>query len=463
MGRDRFGLEMAGSAAAVSAYERGLGHLLRFQPEVVTAAEEALVADPGCVMARALRAYVGTMSSEWPDTAAARDLSKAATPTNERERAHLEALGAWTAGDWYGAARRLDALLALWPRDLLALAVGHQLDFFTGDARNLRARVERARDHHDPQAAESAFVDGMWAFGLEECGEYARAEAAGRSAVARHPEDVWALHAFVHVEEMQGRVREGIVDLESRRASWGQGNFLNVHLAWHLALFRLEAEEPAAALALYDGLIHNPSSAGVALEMVDAAALLWRLHLDGVDSGGRFAALAEAWAAKDDTPWYVFNDLHAIQALVGAGRQAEAEHVVDRLARFAREADPALSNQRMVVAAGLPAARALCAFGRGEHAAVVRLLAPLRHHLSVFGGSHAQRDVFQRTLVESALRAGEGALADQLLAERLQARPASTFAWARLARLRRAGNDAAGALDAEARRAGEVAALRATA
>lgn len=112
-----------------------------------------------------------------------------------------------------------------------------------------------------------------------------------------------------------------------------------------------------------------------------------------------------AWAAKDDTPWYVFNDLHAIQALVGAGRQAEAEHVVERLTRFAREADPALSNRRMVVAAGRPAARALCAFGRENHAAVVRLLAPLRHHLSVFGGSHAQRDVFQRTLVESALRA----------------------------------------------------------
>jgi tetratricopeptide (TPR) repeat protein len=459
MGRDRFGLEMAGSDAAVAAYDEGLGHLLRFQPEVVTAAEAALAADPGCVMARALRAYVSLMSSEAPDAAAARELLKGAAATHPRERAHLEALAAWTAGDWYGAARRLDALLVLWPRDVLALAVGHQLDFFVGDSRNLRDRVARARAHHDPRDSASGFFDGMWAFGLEECGEYVRAEAAGRSAIERNPDDVWALHAVAHVEEMQGRVREGVADLESRRAGWWQGNFLNVHLAWHLALFRLEAEDHAGVLELYDALIHNADSAQVAMEMLDAAAMLWRLHLDGTDTGDRFAVLAQAWAKKDAEPWYVFNDLHAIQALVGAGRLADAERRLDRLARFAREGDDASSNHRMVVAAGLPAARALCAFGRGDHGAVIRHLAPVRHHLAVFGGSHAQRDVFQRTLVEAAVRAGEGALADQLLAERLAARPGSTFAWARMARRRRAAGDVAGAVEAEARRAGERAAL----
>ena len=92
--------------------------------------------------------------------------------------------------------------------------------------------------------------------------------------------------------------------------------------------------------------------------MLDASGLLWRLSLDGVDTGGRWAALAEAWAAKDPTPWYVFNDLHAIMAFVGAGRQAQAEQRVAQLERYLREGDPGHANHRMVAGAGLAAARA---------------------------------------------------------------------------------------------------------
>ena len=69
--------------------------------------------------------------------------------------------------------------------------------------------------------------------------------------------------------------------------------------------------------------------------MLDASALLWRLHLDGVADGGRFAPLADAWATRTDgRPWYVFNDLHAVMALVGAGRIADAERVVERPGRL---------------------------------------------------------------------------------------------------------------------------------
>ncbi|RVA84872.1 tetratricopeptide repeat protein, partial [Mesorhizobium sp. M7A.F.Ca.CA.004.01.1.1] len=42
-----------------------------------------------------------------------------------------------------------------------------------------------------------------------------------------------------------------------------------------------------------------------------------------------------------------------------------------------------------------------------------------------FGGSHAQRDVIDLTLIEAALRAGDGALARALTAERSMARPDS--------------------------------------
>jgi len=457
---DRYGLEMAGSPRAVERYDRALTHLLRFQPEVVAEAEATYAEDPGCVMGRALRAYIGLMSSEWPDTKAAGELVAAASGSNEREREHLRAIGLWVAGDLHGAGRALDGVLAAHPRDALALAVGHQLDFFTGDVRGLRMRVERARAGWDASLPDAAFVDGMWAFGLEEAGDYARSEEAGLHAVERNADDVWGIHAVVHTYEMRGQVDAGIRYLEQRRKDWMEGTFFNVHNAWHLAIYLLEREDYASALRIYDETLHHAGSPGVAMEMLDAAGLLWRLHLDGVDTGSRFAALADAWAAKDETPWYVFNDLHAIMAFVGAGRQAEAEAVVKRLRAFARDGRGAPSNRVMVNGAGLAAAEALAAFGRADHAAAVGHLFPVRHHLSVFGGSHAQRDAYQRTLVEAALRAGERALAAALVEERLEARPASTWAWGRLARLQRQTGDEAAAARSDARRAQEIERLR---
>lgn len=444
--RDRRGLEMSGSTAAALLYDRAISHLLRFQPEVVAVSEEAMSKEPDAAMPRLLRAYVGVLSSERPDALASASILADTRFGNDRERAHGRALEAWVAGDIHTAGRTLDAIVAEHPRDVLALAAGHQIDFFTGDAVNLRDRVARVRGAYDPQDPESAFLDGMLAFGLEECGDYARAEEAGQRAVTTNRDDPWGIHAVTHVHEMQGSVEKGVRFLDERRKDWLEGTFMNVHNAWHLALFHLEREEFKEALGIYDGVIHHSKSAGVAMEMLDGSALLWRLYLDGVDTGGRFAPLAEAWAAKDPEPWYVFNDHHAIMAFVGAGRQKEAEERVALLESFAAsDGAAARANLVMVRAAGLAAARALAARGRGDHARVVAELAPVRRHLAIFGGSHAQRDAYQRTLLDSAIKAGERALASQLLAERLTVRPDSVWALGLRSAFRRSGGDDAGA------------------
>lgn len=442
MAHDRYGLTLSGAPDAVSNYNQALPKLLRFQPEVVALADAAVAADPTCAMAASLRAYLGLMSSEWPDAKAAEEVVAAAQPVNDRERKHVHAARTWISGNWNGAARILDDILFDSPQDLLALIVGHQLDFFTGDARALRARPERALAAFDPSHEDAPFIRGMRAFGLEESGDYAQAERVGLDAVDRNRDDVWGIHAVVHTYEMQGHVAEGIRFLETRRHDWMEGTFFNVHNAWHLALYRLEAEDHAGALEIYDATLHNERSAGVAIEMLDATSLLWRLHLDGVDVQGRFEPLAAAWAAKDPTPWYVFNDLHAIMAFVGAKRLDDARSRVKMLEDFARGGDPRLTNHQMTSGAGLSTARALLAFGEERFDDCVASLSGVRRHLAMFGGSHAQRDAWQRTCVEAALRGGARALAEALLAERLEAREMSSWTWRRLQRLRTA-NDAA--------------------
>jgi hypothetical protein len=428
---------MSGPAEAVALYDRAVDRFLRYHPEVVDVATTLAEQHPELPMTGALLAYLHLTSTDEPDVAVAAGAAEAmaAQPMHEREQAHHAAIAAWVAGDWNGASRILDQLLQRWPTDLLALQVGHAIDFFLGDAANLRDRPGRTLLALDPEHPHTGFVRGFQAFGLEESGSYAEAEAAGMAAIAANPDDVWAIHAVVHSHEMRGQVAEGIRFLVDREADWGDGNLFTVHNWWHLALFHLEDGDLDAVRRIYDAQVHNATSDGVPLEMIDASALLWRLLLDGEPEEDRFAALADAWATRaDGRPWYAFNDLHAVMALVGAGRVADAERVVERLAGYVHEGGSG-TNVMMTAEIGLPTSRAIVRFGQERYADAIDELLPIRGVLQRFGGSHAQRDVLQRTLLEAALRDGQHDLARALLSERLAVRDSSVYGWTQQARL----------------------------
>ena len=324
---DAHGNPISGSSDAIARYDVAVDHLLAYREALLDAMGAVAEQDPDLPMGQVLIGYLSLTSTDVPDVPAAADALAALDQLelNDRETTHRAALAAWVDGDWHGAAGRLDDLLVQWPADLLALVVGHQLDFFRGDARNLRDRVGRSLGAVDPQHPHHGYVRGMYAFGLEESGHYELAEEHGQAAVAANPDDVWGIHAVVHTYEMQGRVDDGIRFLRSPSTQWETGNLFSVHNWWHLALYLLEAGRPDEALAIYDRHIHHAESAGVPLELLDASALLWRLRLDRVDTGDRFDALAAVWSTRTaDEPWYAFNDLHATIALAGAGRITEA-------------------------------------------------------------------------------------------------------------------------------------------
>ena len=435
--RDEHRNPMSGPAEAVALYDRAIDRMLRYHPEVVDLATTLAEEHADVPMTGALLAYLHLTSTDEPDVAVAAGALEgmAAAPLNDREQAHHDAIAAWVGGDWIGASRILDQLLERWPTDLLALQVGHLLDFSVGDAANLRDRPGRSLLALDPEHPHTAIVRGMQAFGLEESGSYTEAEDAGLAAVAVNPDDVWAIHAVVHAHEMRGRVADGIRFLRERETDWGAGNLFTVHNWWHLALFHLEGGDIDDVFRIYDAEVHHAGSQGVPLEMLDASALLWRLRLDGVSDDGRFDALAAAWSTRiDGRPWYVFNDLHAVMALAGAGRIADAEGVVERLAGYVHCGGSG-TNVAMTAEIGLPASRAIIRFAQERYADVIDELLPIRRVLQRFGGSHAQRDVLQRTLLEAALQSGRLDLAQSLLSERLAVRETSVYGWTRQARL----------------------------
>jgi len=419
------------STRAREHHERALWHLVSFYGDPMAAYDATLSADPSWGLARVLKAVFLLTLTEPGLVPQARQLLNEAEPlmagAPPHEQGHFRAAQAALDGRWHEAVTLWDALLLAHPRDLLALTAAHLFDFYRGDARNLRARVARVMPEWPADHPLQPYVLGMYAFGLEECNLYPQAEAAGRQALARDPRGPWAIHAVAHVMEMQGRHTEGVAWLQERLTDWST-NGLAVHLWWHLALFRLETLDTAAALALFDARIAGGASS-INLQWLDGAALLWRLQLLGVDVGARWKTLAGAWADPiAHAGHYAFNDVHALLALLGSGDLKRAHALLAASTQRART-----DNHEMMREVGLPLMRGLMAYASGEASEACQLLYPLRSVAHHFGGSHAQRDLIDQTLLAAASQSVTGrSVGRALLNERRLAKPTTplTDYWA---------------------------------
>jgi hypothetical protein len=160
----------------------------------------------------------------------------------------------------------------------------------------------------------------------------------------------------------------------------------------------------------------------VILDMLDASALLWRLQLEGVDVGARWDALADRWASAGAGGHYAFNDMHAMMAFACSGRtQLQRDLLEAQRQAIARDDDNAAFTRDV----GYPAARAIQAFVQGDFAFCTQSLRGIRSRAHRFGGSHAQRDVIDLTLLSAARLSGNQPLAAALAFERscLRRRP----------------------------------------
>jgi tetratricopeptide (TPR) repeat protein len=417
-------------------YEMAVELLHGYYGDPLAVIDRTLAQDPHFVMGHCLRAALMVMSSDKTAEQALRASVHAATDlvasANPRERSHIAAASAWLDGRFERAVELYGRILLDYPFDTLALQVAHVGDFFLGQSSMLRDRVAQVLPYWSEALPGYGYVLGMYAFGLEETSLYASAEASGRRALDLNRRDPWAVHAVTHVMEMQGRVGEGIEWLNSRAADWAPDNGLSFHNWWHLALFHLDRGEDERVLELYDHAIRRPDS-GVVLELIDASALLWRLHLRGIDAGDRWQRLADHWAPRAEEAYYAFNDAHAMMAFIGAGRE---ELGCTLLRALERRVAGGGTNGRMTWEVGLPLCRALQAFGDGDYRRAIDLLQPLRLIANRFGGSHAQRDLVHLTLLEAACRAGNQPLARALVAERCALKPESGFNRAMLLRTR---------------------------
>lgn len=257
-------------------------------------------------------------------------------------------------------------------------------------------------------AAARAWADGDW---------QAAARALERALVAC-PRDVWGVHALAHVFEMEGRHEPGVAFLSSSAPDWS-GSYFAVHNWWHLGLYLLELGRAGDALALYHERVRAARSAEW-LDIVDAAALLWRLSLCGTDVAGPAAALAADISGLAADQVYRFNDWHAVMTFGLAGDYARAGRVLAASRHLTRA-----TGRQVAERAGLRLLEGFAAFAAGDPAAAAELLAGVRGEAYAVGGSHAQRDVIDLTLIAAAARSGQASLTRALVAERTARKPAA--------------------------------------
>jgi tetratricopeptide (TPR) repeat protein len=416
---------------ALDLFEEALRQYQSYVGDAIATIDRALAARPDFVLGHAFKAGVLMTFGEQRFASQARASVEAAEAlvagANDRERALVVAARQLVDGDWAAACTTYDRVLIDHPRDAFALQTAHLFDFYRGDALNLRNRVARVLPSWSPAVTGYSYVLGLYAFGLEECNQYPEAERAALRALAMEPKDGWAVHAAVHVMEMQGRIDEGIEFLEARVADWAPENAFAFHNWWHLALYQLDRGRTDRVLELYDQAIY-PTPSDMSLQLVDATALLWRLHLGGVDVGTRMARLADVWEGKlePERGFYAFNDVHAMMAFAATGREAAARRL---LGDMETAATGRTLNASMTREVGLPIARALVDLAQRRPREACSTLESVRDVAHRFGGSHAQRDVLTLTIVKAAIRAGLPRVADHYLAERRVSRPGSALGW----------------------------------
>jgi hypothetical protein len=340
------------------------------------------------------------------------------------------ALAAWLEGHLAKAVREIDALMVAYPRDAFLMKLAHAMRFMAGDLRGMRASLDTLLPHYDAAHPAWGYYLGCRAFVLEEAGDYAGALAAGEAALHAAPDDAWGLHAVAHVHDMTGNARAGLAWLDGREAAWAECNNFRYHVWWHKALMHLDEGDGDAALALYDAEIRKDRTDDYR-DIANATSLLMRLSLDGYDTGARWDELAAFAEARTGDGALIFADLHYLLGLIGAGDKPAAE--AGLLARIRADAARGRRDQDLVARGpGLAAAEGLAAFGRGEYSSAFKMLVEARRDLQTIGGSHAQRDVFERITVDAGIRAGLVAEAEALLAERQAKRGAEDgFARAR--------------------------------
>jgi tetratricopeptide (TPR) repeat protein len=414
--QDQHGLAVSTSSMeAAASFDRTILAYLKHRSDTPQHLARTLAADPQFGLAHCLAGYFAMLSYKLANVPVAAEAARAArammAKATARERAHVEALNAWVAGDLDRTLTIWDSIVTEYPMDVLAFRLAHFNNFWLGRREVMLASVKQAFPKWGRDMPGFGTVLSCRCFAYEECGDYATAEPSGWAALEIDPADFWGAHAVAHVMEMQGRQREGIDLLAKLEQHWTGGNNFVHHLWWHRSMFHLERHEFDEVLDLYDRRFRNLDSPltqalpDLYIDVQNAASMLFRLERQGIDVGDRWIEIADKAERRVGDCLSAFTQPHWMMALAATRRDDVAQRTLDAMRVFGLGHG---AVAQVVGTIALPISEAVLAHGRGEYGRAVDLMKPILDEMYRLGGSHAQQDVLEQVFLDSAIKANRG-------------------------------------------------------
>jgi len=341
---------------------------------------------------------------------------RAAPLATRREQLNAAMLRTWVDDDLARTLRLCEQISDEFPRDLVIVKTHQYFEFNRGNSPEMLRVALKAAGAND----DVPHVHGMTAFAYEQCHLLNEAELEARLALEMRRKEPWAQHALAHVLLTRGQIDEGARFLEEMADTWTDLNsFMFTHIGWHLALFYLSQGRDRQVLDLYDrhcwGIAKDYSQ-----DQIGAVSLLARLEIAGIDVGPRWRDLADHLVARAHDTVLPFLTLQYLYGLARAGRP-EADTLLEAVRRHAETA-PSFSRETWRDV-GLPGCEGLYAYARGDYTNAWRHLVSTVPRMAEAGGSHAQRDLFEQILLDTALKDGRLATAQQMLERRRMSDP----------------------------------------
>ena len=412
---DRYGLPVtAASAAALDTYDRAVHGLFGWDAQALPLFRAATEADPGLALAHAGASVCLLLEERFEEARAAVERARAAAAgQSARESGHVEALALLVHGKVADAERLMREHLETFPRDLMVLQRLYFMWFWQGRFPEMLELTSRLCRHY----GGDSFMPGLHAFALEQAGRCDEAVRVAAGALRRNERDAWAVHAFAHAVYEMAAFETGLARLPAAIHPCRHLGWFKNHLIWHLTLMHLARGDYERALTLSRTVFERAPSS-IPGDLHDSISLLWRLSLCGIDVNDRWKPFTDIARERLTRPVLWFHVAHLAMALAGGGDWAAAERQVAML----RERAPK-DRSGLIAEAVLPLVEGIHAFGRGDYRRAADLVEPVRGRFIDLGGSRAQRDVFEDTLLEACFRAGDADRAQRLLAARVARRP----------------------------------------
>jgi len=406
MPADRYGLALStASAAARDAYVQGCDLALTLYPGGADAFDRAIAADPGFALAHCGKAQVLMREGKVaPARAALAQAKSLAAGLPAREASHIAFFDVAFTGRNDAAVAALEAHLSAWPRDALVLAVAANPNGVIGASGRIgqKHRIATLMDSLATHYGDDFWFLAYHAMALSEDGQLAAARSKIERSLAANPNNAHGAHGFAHICYESGERDTARGFLSSWLTTYPRDGFFHGHLSWHLSLCELQAANWAEALRLYrDAIALDRHSGGPQQQMSDATAFLWRWELAGQPRDtAAWRAMYEYAGRALPRPGSGLADLHVMLAQAVLGDDAALDVRANQMEELAREG-------RYPSGRYLPAlSRGFAAFERADYGAAIDALVPLAGETERIGGSRAQHDLIEFTLLKAYLEAG---------------------------------------------------------